>query len=718
MSLPEVFGTPRPGRPIPLGAHWDGEGTNFAIYSRHASAVTLCLYENDNHEKPFATVPLDERMQDVWHVYLPGVHAGTRYGYSFEGEYEPAEGHRFNPNKVMLDPYAKALAGTVQWDPAVFPYQLGAEDDDVMDERPNDAFVPKAVVTGGDFRWEGDPRPNIPWNESVIYELHVKGFTECNPAIPERLRGTWQGVSHEASIEYLKRLGVTAVELLPPHAFVDDQFLVDKGLSNYWGYSTLNYFTPEPRYAESSDPLVQVSEFRRMVKELHSAGIEVIIDVVYNHTCEGNHLGPALSWRGVDNATYYRLLPDNPRHYIDYTGTGNSLDVAHPQTLKLVLDSLRYWVEEMHVDGFRFDLGVTLGREWPQFDAGSGFFDAIHQDPVLSAVKLIAEPWDIGPRGYQTGAFPILWSEWNDRFRDEVREWWLKGGQDRGTMAYRMAGSSDIFRGSGRGPRASINFIVAHDGFTLRDLVSYEEKHNEANGENNEDGHDHNQSANFGAEGHTNIPEINALRSRMQRNLLASLLLAQGVPMLAHGDEVNRSQNGNNNAYAQDNELTWMDWNLDEGDLALYEFTSRVVALRESEPLLRRRRYFRGQPDHPSALKDVAWLKPDGSEMEHGDWIAETDEPLIFRLSGTAIEEPDEFGIAIRTSSLLVVMHRGAEETEIVLPDPNGETNQKQWEVVISTDCVDGTTSGEMHRAGASLTVPARTVMVLRGASG
>jgi isoamylase len=711
----DVFGTPRPGRPAPLGASWDGEGTNFAVYSRHATAVTLCIYDIDGSE-PVATIPLEERNHFVWHMYLPGVHAGARYGYRCHGDYAPDRGHRFNPNKVMLDPYAKAIAGEVSWDPAVFPYVLDEQDDDRMDDRPNDAFVPKAVVTGGVFDWNGDRRPNLPWHESVIYELHVKGFTQCNPAIPERLRGTWQGVSHEASIKYLQDLGVTTVELLPPHAFVDDPFLIDSGLSNYWGYSTLNYFVPEPRYAESNDPLVQVNEFRRMVKDLHSAGIEVLLDVVYNHTCEGNHLGPSLSWRGVDNATYYRLLPDNPRHYIDYTGTGNALDVANPQTLKLVLDSLRYWVEEMHVDGFRFDLAVTLGREWPSFDAGSGFFDAIHQDPVLSNVKLIAEPWDIGPRGYQTGGFPILWSEWNDRFRDDVREWWLRRGLDRGSMAYRLAGSSDLFGPSGRGPRASINFIVAHDGFTLRDLVSYEEKHNEANKENNEDGHDHNQSANFGVEGPTDDPEINALRARMQRNLLASLLLSQGVPMMAHGDEVNRTQNGNNNAYAQDSELTWMSWDIDEDDQSLYDFTRRIIELRKAEPLLRRRRYFRGQPDHPNALKDVAWLKADGSEMEHDHWIADTDDPLVFRLSGTAIDEQDEFGGDIRTSSLLVIMHRADTVVDVVLPEPNGETDQAQWEPVITTDSADGAVSGGCFEAGGTLTVPARTVMVLRGA--
>ena len=715
MIRSEDFGTPRPGRPSPLGATWDGEGTNFAIYSRNATGVTLCIYEPAGTE-PVYTVPMGERNHDVWHVYIPGVHAGTRYGYRLDGEYEPAKGHRFNPAKLMLDPYAKAIQGSVEWDPAVYAYVLEDQDDLVIDDRPNDAFVPKAVVTGGDFDWDGDRRPNVPWNESVIYEMHVAGFTQQNPDIPEELRGTWLGVGHDASTTYLQELGVTAVELLPPHAFVDDPFLIDKNLTNYWGYSTLNYFTPQSRYAYSTDPLVQISEFRHMVKALHSAGIEVLLDVVFNHTCEGNHLGPSLSWKGVDNASYYRLLPENRQHYIDYTGTGNSLNLANPQVLKMVLDSLRYWVEEMHVDGFRFDLAVTLGRESPSFDAGSGFFDAIHQDPILSETKLIAEPWDIGPRGYQTGNFPTLWSEWNDRFRDDVREWWLKGGHDLGVMANRMAGSSDIFGGTGRGPRASVNFLVAHDGFTLRDLVSFEDKHNEANGENNQDGHDHNQSANFGVEGDTDDPKINAIRARMQRNLTATLLLAQGVPMLAHGDEINRTQDGNNNAYAQDNETTWIDWDLDRSDKDLLNFTRRLVALRKEEPLLRRRRYFRGQPDTKHALKDVAWLRPDGSEMTHEDWITPGDDPLIFRLSGSAFEEADEFGGQIRTSSLLIVMHSAEHDVEITLPEPNGESGHTAWEPTISTDRPDGSVSMERLPMGSTCLVPARTVLVLRGA--
>ncbi len=716
MSQRTTYGAPRPGRPMPLGATWDGEGTNFAVYSRNATGVTLCIFDTDD-DHPSATVPLSERNHDTWHVYVPGVHPGTRYGYRFDGPWDPARGLRFNPHKLVLDPYARAISGTVDWNPAVFSHNQESGGDTEMDERPNDAFMPKGVVAHWDSDWEGDRHPNTPWEETVIYEMHVKGFTKCNEAIPEELRGTWSGVAHPASIEYLTNLGVTAIELLPVHAFVDDPFLTDKGLTNYWGYSSLNFFTPEPRYGSSPDPLVQIGEFRRMVRELHAAGIEVILDVVYNHTCEGNHLGPSLSWKGADNSSYYRLLPDNRGRYVDFTGTGNTLDLAQPQVLKMALDSLRYWVEEMHVDGFRFDLAVTLGREHPAFDSGSGFFDAIHQDPVLSTVKLIAEPWDLGPRGYQTGNFPTLWSEWNDRYRDSLREWWLHDDRSRADLAYRIAGSSDIFGQSRRGPRASVNFVVAHDGFTLRDLVSYNDKHNEANGEDNNDGHDFNQSYNFGVEGETDDPEVNAARARAQRNMIATLMLSQGVPMLAHGDEINRTQRGNNNAYAQDNEITWIDWNLSADDKALLAFTTEAIRLRQAEPLLRRRRYFRGQPDTPEALKDIAWLKPDGTEMQHDDWMAEDGGPLIFRLSGSAFEEANELGEQIRTSSLLIVMHAGTEEIDVMLPEPNGETDQAFWTVALSTHD-DPALSDTRIEQGETLTVPGRTVLVLRGIEG
>lgn len=716
MNRTEAYGSPRPGRPAPLGATWDGEGTNFAIYSRDARAVTLCLYTT-SVDSPDCTIPLEERNHDVWHVYVPGVHPGTRYGYRFDGDYDPRHGLRFNPAKLLLDPYARAIDGNVVWDPVVYSYRQDKKDDLTADERLNDGFIPKGVVTGNVFDWEGDRRPQTPWEETVIYEVHAKGFTATNTAIPEALRGTWSGLAHTASIDYLLSLGITAIELLPVHAFVDDEFLTTQGLRNYWGYSTLNYFSPEPRYAQSVDPLGQIGEFRHMVKAMHEAGIEVFLDVVFNHTCEGNHLGPTLSWKGVDNRTYYRLEEKNPRFYADFTGTGNTLDLSNPQVTKMVMDSLRYWAEEMRIDGFRFDLAVTLGREHPDFYAGSGFFDAIHQDPILSTVKLIAEPWDIGPNGFQVGGFPTIWSEWNDSYRDDIRGWWLQGNQDRGQLANRVAGSSDIYEASGRGPRASVNFVVAHDGYTLRDLVSYKDKHNFSNNEENEDGHDHNQSINFGVEGPSDDPAIEGLRSRTQRNMLATLLLSQGVPMVAHGDEINRTQLGNNNAYAQDNEISWMNWELNRRDQELLAFTRRLTSLRRAEPLLRRRRYFRGRPDTPDSLKDVAWLRPDGDEMTHQDWIEGGTGPLIFRLSGSAIEEADEFGEPIRTSSLLVVLHSSEAPIEIALPDPDGDTGHHAWTPLLTTDSPTGKPDGSSIPAGSNVSVPARTVLVYRGTS-
>jgi len=716
MDSHEVYGSPRPGRPAPLGATWDGEGTNFAIYSHDARAVTLCIFTT-SHEKPAYTVALEERNHDVWHVYLPGVHPGTRYGYRVDGDYDPAQGLRFNAAKLLLDPYARAIDGAVVWDPSVSGYNPSKKEDFTADDRPNDKFVPKGVVTGGTVDWQADRRPNTTWPETVIYEVHPKGFSAANPSVPEALRGTWLGLAHHSSIDYLLDLGVTAIELLPVHAFVDDAFLHEQQLRNYWGYSTLSFFTPEPRYAQSQDPLGQIGEFRHMVKSMHEAGIEVILDVVFNHTCEGNHLGAMLSWKGVDNRTYYRLEDKKPRFYTDFTGTGNTLDFSNPQVIKMVLDSLRYWVEEMRVDGFRFDLAVTLGREHPEFLPGSGFFDAIHQDPLLSGVKLIAEPWDIGPNGFQVGGFPTLWSEWNDSYRDDIRGWWLQGNRDRGQLANRIAGSSDIYESSGRGPRASVNFVVAHDGYTLRDLVSFEEKHNEDNGEDNQDGHDHNQSTNFGIEGPSDDPVVKDLRSRTQRNMIATLLLSQGVPMLAHGDEVNRTQSGNNNAYAQDNDISWIDWTFDHDDEDLLAFTRIVIALRKEEPLLRRRRYFRGRPDTPDTLKDVAWLRPDGDEMTHDDWVADVADPLILRLSGTAIDEADELGERILTSSLLVILHSWQEDIAVVLPDPNGDTGQKAWTPILSTDKPTGTPDESSIPAGSKLSIPARTLLVFRGSN-
>jgi len=716
MNQPETIGALRPGRPAPLGATWDGEGTNFAVYSEGARAVTLCLLGSSENSSE-RTVTLEERNHHVWHVYVPGIHPGARYGYRVDGDYDPHKGFRFNPAKLLLDPYARAVEGAVSWDSTVSGYDPSGKEDLKIDKRPNDAFVPRSVVTGAAYDWESDRRPSTPWEDTVIYELHAKGFSIGNPAIPESIRGTWLGLAHHTSIDYLRKLGVTAIELLPVHAFVDDEFLTSIGLRNYWGYSTLNYFTPEPRYGHTPDPLGQIGEFRHMVKSMHAAGIEVILDVVFNHTCEGNHLGPMLSWKGIDNRTYYRLEPKKPRFYTDFTGTGNTIDLSHPQVVKMVLDSMRYWVSEMRVDGFRFDLAVTLGREHPHFSPESGFFDAVHQDPLLGGVKLIAEPWDLGPEGHQSGHFPTLWSEWNDSYRDDVRGWWLQANHDRGELANRVAGSSDIFEASGRGPRASVNFVVAHDGYTLRDLVSYNDKHNEANGENNEDGHNHNQSTNFGVEGPTDDPAIQQLRRRTQRNMLATLMVSQGVPMLAHGDEINRTQAGNNNGYAQDNETTWIDWDLSDDDRELLRFTQHLIALRKEEPLLSRRRYFRGRPDTPDSLKDVAWLQPDGAEMTHQDWTNENSDPLIFRLSGSAIDETDEFGERIATSSLLIILHAAEHDIDVVLPHPNGDTGQQSWTPILSTDKSTGMPDESSIPAGSTLGVPSRTVLVLRGSS-
>jgi glycogen operon protein len=544
-----------PGTPRPLGATWDGTGTNFAVFSAHATGVDLCLYD-DNAESPCMTIELPERTYGIWHGYLPGIGPGTRYGLRVHGPYKPELGERFNPAKMLLDPYALAIDGQLTWDETVYAYDLEDPDDDLsLSETPNDASMPKALVIDPAFDWEGDEPPRTLWDETVIYEVHVKGFTRQHPDIPEDIRGTYKALGHPAAIEHFKSLGVTAVELLPVHSFVDDHFLTQKGLVNYWGYSTLGFFSPEARYSHDRTPGGQVREFKEMVKALHAAGLEVILDVVYNHTCEGNHLGPTLSFKGIDNTNYYRLLPGKPQYYLDFTGTGNSTNAHHAQVLTMMTDSLRYWVTEMHVDGFRFDLATTLGRDRYDFDPSGGFFDALHQDPVLANVKLIAEPWDIGEGGYQVGGFPVLWAEWNDKYRDDIRTFWQTREPVLSRMGYRLTGSADLYEAGGRAPHASVNLISAHDGFTLHDLVSYETKHNEANGENSEDGHDHNISANYGHEGPTNAPETNALRERQKRNMLATLFFSQGTPMICGGDELGRTQQGNNNASCQDNEI-------------------------------------------------------------------------------------------------------------------------------------------------------------------
>ncbi len=606
----------REGSPDPRGAHWDGLGVNFSLFSANATKVELCLFD-DAGQTELERVELPEYTNEIWHGYLPDARPGTIYSYRVHGPYDPENGHRFNPNKLVLDPYAKAHVGTLRWDPACFGYTLGAKDEDLtFDKRDSAPFVPKCRVIDPAFTWGRERAPRVPWDRTVIYETHVRGFTKLHPAVPERLRGTFSGLGRKEVVDYLSSLGVTSVELLPIHAFVNDSYLLDKGLTNYWGYNSIGFFAPDPRY--SAIPAFVFSEFKEMVARLHDAGIEVILDVVYNHTAEGNERGPTLSFRGIDNASYYRLIPDQPRYYINDTGTGNTLNMTHARVLQMVTDSLRYWVCDMHVDGFRFDLGTILAREFDGFKQGHGFLDSCVQDPVLSQVKLIAEPWDIGPGGYQVGEFPPGWAEWNDKFRDTVRDFWKGDEGMLAEMATRLAASADCFNKRGRKPWASVNFITAHDGFTLQDLVSYNDKHNEANGEDNRDGHSHNRSWNHGVEGPSDDPEINEVRDRQKRNLLATLLLGQGTPMLVAGDEFGRTQGGNNNAYCQDNEISWVDWDIGQGGLELAEFVRKLIALRKSFPILRRSRFLTGEYNADLDVKDVRWLTPNATDIE--DW--------------------------------------------------------------------------------------------------
>ncbi len=593
-----------PGKPYPLGATWDGTGVNFALYSENATKVELCLYDGRSRRES-DRIQLPEQTAFVWHGYVPNLQPGQLYGYRVHGPWEPARGLRFNPAKLLIDPYAKAVAGRIDWDKPIFPYRFGGENSDlVIDRRDSASGMPKGIVTSPYFDWEHDRPPRIPLSDSIIYEVHVRGFSMLNEQIQPELRGTYAGLASPAALKYLNRLGVTSVELMPVHQFVHDKVLVDRGLRNYWGYNTLNYFSPESQYCSSGDQGSQVPEFKAMVKALHREGIEVILDVVYNHTAEGNQLGPMLSFRGIDNPTYYKLVPDNQRYYMDYTGTGNSLNVRHPQVLKLIMDSLRYWVTEMHVDGFRFDLAATLARELHDVDRLSAFFDIIHQDPIISQVKLIAEPWDVGNGGYQVGNFPVLWAEWNGKYRDTVRRYWKGDEGQLSDLGYRFTGSSDLYQNDGRRPNASINFVTAHDGFSLEDLVSYNDKHNEANGENNQDGANDNNSWNMGAEGPTDNPDILAARERQKRNFLATLLMSQGVPMICGGDELGRTQHGNNNAYCQDNEISWYDWKLDPQKKKLLEFTCKLIEFRKRHPNFRRRRFFQDREVyHPSSKR-------------------------------------------------------------------------------------------------------------------
>jgi glycogen operon protein len=672
-----------PGRPFPLGATWDGHGTNFAVYARHAEALELCLFDREDPSREVRRVRLPDRTGHVWHGLLPGVGPGTLYGLRAHGPYEPEAGLRFNPAKLLLDPYARAISGKADLDGPIFGYRVGEPEGDLARcDRDSAAATPKAVVVDADgFDWKGDRPPGHPWHRSVLYEVHVKGFTARHPGVPPELRGTYAGFASPAAVEHLVKLGVTAVELLPVHEYLDEPFLRAKGLRNYWGYSTLGYFAPEQGYARGHRG-EQVAEFKELVRTLHAAGIEVILDVVYNHTCEGNHLGPTLSLKGLDNPTYYRLVEESPRHYWDATGCGNSLDTTNPWTVKLVMDSLRYWVEEMHVDGFRFDLAVALARDPLLFDETSRFLTAVHQDPVLERVKLIAEPWDLGPEGYKVGAFPVRWSEWNGRYRDVVRRFWKGDDGLRAEMGYRLTGSADLYEPAGRKIFASVNFVTAHDGFTLRDLVSYNEKHNEANGEENRDGADDNHSWNCGAEGETDDPGVNALRDRQVRNLMATLLVSQGVPMITAGDEILKTQRGNNNAYCHDDELSWLDWELDDRRRAFLGFVRRMVRLRRVQPVLQRRRFFRGGTLWDSSLKDLAWFRPDGQEMTAEDWEHGTAKSVAFLLGGDAISTPDEEGRRIDGDTLLVLLNAWHEPVTYVLPEVEwGE----EWEILVDT---------------------------------
>ncbi len=672
-----------PGRPYPLGATWDGSGVNFALYSENAEKVELCLFDGVDDAQEAQKIPIKEQTDMVWHAYLPDVRPGQLYGYRVHGPYDPSHGHRFNANKIMLDPYAKSIGRDVRWTDAMWGYKLGGEEADVsFDERDNAAHAPLAVVVDQAFTWGDDRPPNVPWHQTLIYEMHVKGFTKLNEEVPEKLRGTYSGIASEASLSYLRKLGITAVELLPIHYFLDDRHLVDKGLSNYWGYNTLGFFAPAGRYSASETSQDTVREFKTMVRNLHAEGIEVILDVVYNHTAEGNQMGPTLSFRGIDNAAYYRLSPEDPRYYMDYTGCGNTFNMRNPRVLQLVMDSLRYWIAEMHIDGFRFDLASTLARELHEVDKLGAFFDIIHQDPVISQVKLIAEPWDLGAGGYQVGNFPALWSEWNGKYRDCVRRFW-KGDEGMvSEFATRFTGSSDLYEWSSRRPHASINFITCHDGFTLNDLVSYNEKHNEANGEENRDGASDNHSWNCGAEGPTDDPEINALRERKKRNLLATLLFSQGVSMILSGDEIGHTQKGNNNAYCQDNEITWLNWNLSSEQTKLLEFTRKCIAIISEQPVFQRRRFFHGQGIQGGEATDIAWLDMSGKEMSEEDWKTSFVRSFGVELFGQSIDV-DEHGEEINGDTMLLLFNAD-HATRIDFTLPELEEGQS-WQLVVDT---------------------------------
>jgi glycogen operon protein len=681
------------------------------LYSENATGVELCLFDREDKE---TRVQLTEVSNFVWHGYLPGITPGQRYGFRVHGPWAPQEGHRFNPNKLLIDPYGKAIDGEVGNGPELFAYSWDSPEEDLSFSDLDDAhLVPKSVVVDESFDWGGDKLLRTPWHETVIYETHVKGFTKLHPDIPENLRGTYAGMAHPAAIAHLQRLGITAVELMPIHHYLSQPgHLADKGLKNYWGYDSINYFAPFSGYSASGTLGGQVKEFKELVKALHSAGIEVILDVVYNHTGEGNHKGPTLTLRGIDNVTYYRLMEDDPRYYMDYTGCGNSLNVRHAQVLKLIMDSLRYWVTHMHVDGFRFDLASALARELYEVDSLAAFFDIIHQDPTLAGVKLIAEPWDIGEGGYQVGNFPVLWSEWNGKYRDTMRDYWRGEESGLGEFAYRFTGSPDLyFQTNGRRPNASINFITAHDGFTLNDLVSYNEKHNEANGENSMDGESHNRSWNCGAEGETDDPEVLRLREQQRRNMLTTLILSQGIPMLLGGDEMGRTQKGNNNGYCQDSDISWFDWNLVEGNEDLLDFTRELIFFRRQHPVFRRRKWFQGQSIHGKSISDIAWFNPDGSDMTDEEWEVGYAKSIGVFLDGGQIPSPGPQGQRVSDDSFLLFFNAHYETIEFALADA---LSNKEWSVVIDTKEPRFLKEEKVYTGSQAVPVTGRSVVVLR----
>jgi isoamylase len=697
------------GRPYPLGATWDGNGVNFAVFSEHAEAVDLCLFDAPDATEESACIRLGERKDMVWHCYLPDVKPGQLYGYRVHGPYDPAKGHRFNEHKILLDPYARAIGRDVRWDDALFGYKVGDPQADLSkDERDSAPFAPLGRVVDTAFTWGDDRPPRTPWHETIIYEAHVKGLTRNHPDIPEHLRGTYAGLASEASIEHLKSLGVTAIELLPVYHKLDDRHLVEKGLTNYWGYNTLAFFAPDTRYSSAGTSDETIREFKSMVRALHTAGLEVILDVVYNHTCEGNQMGPTLSWRGIDNFGYYRTAQD-PRYYMDFTGCGNTFRMNQPRVLQFIMDSLRYWVTEMHVDGFRFDLASTLARELYEVDRLGAFFDIIHQDPILSQVKLIAEPWDLGDGGYQVGNFPSLWSEWNGKYRDTVRQFWKGDGGTANEFATRLCGSSDLYEWSSRRPYASVNFVTCHDGFTLNDLVSYNGKHNEANGEDNRDGSDNNMSWNCGEEGPTKNPEINVLRARQRRNFLATLLLSQGVPMLLAGDEIAKSQHGNNNTYCQDSELTWLNWELDEEEQGLLAFTRSVIALRKMNPVFQRQKFFQGRSIRGQEQKDIAWFSPDGKPMDDDAWNAGFVKCLGLYLDGDMIGEMNERGEPIVGESMLLLLNAHHEKLTFKLP-----AVEKKGHWTSQLDTFELPANGQEMKPGTDYSLAGRSLAVLK----